>query len=228
MKASFDLRAHLYANRYLYLLAATFIQVFFSAFFPDRETYLMTGITFTIFMLAILNFIGHSRKTIILFLFFAITSISLAWVPTESETGQRVFVAERIIVIIFILLIIYQIIAQIVKSKQVSLNMILGVITIYVLFGLLAGECNQLIYFFNSEAFTGKVDFGDNADIRYYSYVTITTLGYGDIAPVSQIARASAVFFSLTAQIYLAVVIALIVGKYVSHSDQKEFEELDK
>jgi hypothetical protein len=222
MKASLDLRAHLYANRYFYLLAATIIQVFISSFFPDRETYMMNGITFTIFMLAIFNFIGHSRKTLLLFLFFAIVSILLAWVPTESETGQRIFVAERIIVIIFIMLIIYQIISQIVKSKEVSMNMILGVITIYVLFGLLAGECNQLIYYFDNEAFKGNVDFGDNADIRYYSYVTITTLGYGDIAPISQIARASAVFFSLTAQIYLAVVIALIVGKYVSYSDKKE------
>jgi hypothetical protein len=185
---------------------------------------MMTGITFTIFMLAIFNFIGHSRKTVILFLFFAIVSILLAWIPTESETGRRIFVAERIIVIIFIMLIIYQIISQIVKSKQVSMNMILGVITIYILFGLLAGECNQLIYYFDNEAFTGNVDFGDNADIRYYSYVTITTLGYGDIAPISDIARASAVFFSLTAQIYLAVVIALIVGKYVSASDKKEQE----
>ena len=58
----------------------------------------------------------------------------------------------------------------------------------------------------------------------YYSFTTLTTLGYGDIAPVSQVARASAVFFSLTAQIYLAVVIALIVGKYVSYSDKKELD----
>jgi hypothetical protein len=48
----------------------------------------------------------------------------------------------------------------------------------------------------------------------------MTTLGYGDIVPVSQIARAVSVFFSLAGQIYLAVVIALIVGKYVSHSDK--------
>jgi len=50
----------------------------------------------------------------------------------------------------------------------------------------------------------------------------MTTLGYGDIAPDSELARAGAVFFSLVGQVYLAVVIALIVGKYVSHSDRKE------
>jgi voltage-gated potassium channel Kch len=100
--------------------------------------------------------------------------------------------------------------------------MILGVITIYILFGLVAGETNQLIFHFDPHAFSGNLDPSDKADLRYYSYVTMTTLGYGDIVPVSQIARASAVFFSLIGQIYLAVVIALIVGKYVSASDRKE------
>jgi hypothetical protein len=222
MKFSTDIKKHLYDYRYLYLLAATFVQVFFSSFFPDRETYWLTGLTYSVFIIAIINFMSHSRRIVLVMIFFALISILFAWIPTESETGQQIFVLERIIIILFLVLIITQIILQIVRSQNVSLNMILGVITIYVLFGLLAGECNQVIYFLDHTAFTGNVDPSDNADIRYFSYVTITTLGYGDIAPVSQVARASAVFFSLTAQIYLAVVIALIVGKYVSYSDKKE------
>lgn len=228
MKLSAEIEQHLYEKRYFYLLAATFVQVFLSSFFPDRETYWLTGLTFSVFMLAIINFISHSRRIVFIVLFFGIISILFAWIPFESETGQKIFVFERVIVILFLILIITQIILQIVKSREVSLNMILGVITIYILFGLLAGECNQVIYFFDHNAFTGNIDLSENADIRYYSYVTITTLGYGDIAPVSQFARASAVFFSLTAQIYLAVVIALIVGKYVSYSDIKEKEKTDK
>lgn len=158
-------------------------------------------------------------------LLFAVVSVMLAWVPNDSSFGLKFLVTERIIVIIFIIVIISLIIGQIVKTRLVSANMILGVITIYILFGLMAGDCNQLILYFNNDAFSGNIDINDIADLRYYSYVTVTTLGYGDITPVSTVARATAVFFSLVGQIYLAVVIALIVGKYVSHSDKKELHE---
>ena len=182
--------------------------------------------TFSLFMLANINFIRHSRRIVIIMILFALVSVLFVWIPDTSNIGQQVYMYEKLIVILFISVIIYQIILQIIKSNKVTTSLIFGVITIYILFGLIAGECNSLILFYNNEAFAGNIDITDLADLRYYSYVTITTLGYGDIVPVSQIARASSVFFSLAGQIYLAVVIALIVGKYVSHSDKKENNSL--
>jgi voltage-gated potassium channel len=217
-----DLARHFYKHRYLYLLTITLMQVFLVSFFPDRGNLLINEITFSLFMLANLNFVRDNRKFVIVLLVFAVTSVIMVWIPTQSETGQQIFAFEHVITILFISTIIYLIILQVVRSKDVSLNMILGVITIYILFGMVAGSCNQLIYHFNHEAFTGNLDPTDNADLKYFSYVTMTTLGYGDISPVSQLARATAVFFSLLGQIYLAVVIALIVGKYVSHSDREK------
>lgn len=213
---------HLYKHRYAYLLATTMLQVFLVSFFPGRSNLLLNEITFSVFMLANINFVRHNRKLILAIVFFAILSVTMVWIPTQSKVGQQVFAAEHFIVLLFLSTIIYLIIYQIINSKSVSLNMILGVITIYVLFGMVAGECNQLIYFFDNDAFVGNLDATDTADLRYYSYVTMTTLGYGDITPDSELARAGAVFFSLVGQVYLAVVIALIVGKYVSHSDRQE------
>lgn len=213
---------HLYKYRYAYLLAATMLQVFLVSFFPGRSNLLLNEITFSVFMLANINFVRHNRRLILGLVFFAILSITMVWIPTQSKVGQQIFAAEHLIVLLFLSTIICLIIYQIVNSKSVSLNMILGVITIYVLFGMVAGECNQLIYYFDNDAFIGNLDPSDSADLRYYSYVTMTTLGYGDISPDSELARAGAVFFSLVGQIYLAVVIAIIVGKYISHSDKKE------
>lgn len=211
--------SHLHDKRYFYLLAATMLQVFLSSFFPDRGNNLINEITFSLFMIANLNFIWYRRKVVIFTMFiFAFVSITLMWLPAETNIGQRSAPFEHLIVILFLSVIVYNIIRQIVLSRDVSVNMILGVITIYILFGMVAGEVNQMIHYFDTKAFAGNLNPGEVADLRYYSFVTMTTLGYGDIAPVSKIARASAVFFSLVGQIYLAVVIALIVGKYVSHS----------
>jgi voltage-gated potassium channel Kch len=177
-------------------------------------------------MLANINLIRHHRQIVYIMLFFALVSIVLSWVPEHSEWGKKSSPYENVLVILFILVIITQIIRQIVSDKKVNTNMIYGVITIYILFGLLAGECNLIIQYFDPSAFAGNLDPSDSSSLRYFSYVTITTLGYGDIAPVSQIARAAAAFFSLTAQIYLAVIIALIVGKYVSESDKDKASKM--
>ena len=119
-----------------------------------------------------------------------------------------------------ILNLIYHIFRQILRNKKVRADVIFGALTIYILFGMLAGESNQLIYFLDNAAFTGNISESPKSDLRYYSFVTMTTLGYGDIAPVSSMARAVSVFYSLAGQLYLAVIVALIVGKYVSHSDK--------
>lgn len=219
---------HLYQNRYFYLLMATLLQVFLSSFFPDRGNLFINEMTLSLFLLANLNFVRHDRKFVMILLVFVIIIITMIWIPSASDLGQHLYTFEHLLIVLFITTIIYLIIIHIIRSKVVSLNLILGVITIYILFGMIAGECNLIIYYFDHEAFSGNLDAANDADLRYFSYVTMTTLGYGDIAPVSKIARATSVFFSLIGQIYLAVVIALIVGKYVSHSDKKELKNLDK
>lgn len=225
MKMKSEFNQYLFENRYLLLLLATALQVFLVSFFPDDSLSWISGLTFSVFILANINLISHSKRIVLIMLFFALVSILLVWLPDQSNLGHKFYPYEKLILIIFISVIVYQIIIQIISSKTVNANMIYGVITIYILFGLIAGECNLLIQFFDPDAFTGSLDLNDKSDLRYYSYVTITTLGYGDIAPVSQLARAAAVFFSLVGQMYLAVVIALIVGKYVSSSDKKELKD---
>lgn len=217
-----ELDQKFYKHRYVILFLATILQVFLISFFPTSKALFINELTFSFFMLANINLLRHSRKIVIFVLLFAVISILLVWIPDESQLGKKFFPYEKLIIITFILAIIYQIFAQIKKSDEVGGDLIFGAITIYILFGVLAGESNQLIYFFDLTSFSGNIDPGDSSDLKYYSYVTMTTLGYGDIAPVSQMARATAVFFSLAGQIYLAVIVALIVGKYVSHSDRNE------
>ncbi len=52
----------------------------------------------------------------------------------------------------------------------------------------------------------------------YYSFVTMTTLGYGDIVPVNPAARMLSVLQALTGQLYLVVLVARLVGLHIAHS----------
>ena len=178
-------------------------------------------------MLANVNLIRRSKRIISLMIFFAVSSIFMVWIPDASDIGIKVFAYEKLLVMLFLGVIIYQIFYQVLKSKKVSADVIFGAITIYIIFGMIAGESNQLIYFLDKNAFAGSLENAQKSDLRYFSFVTMTTLGYGDISPVSPIARAVAVFYSLAGQLYLAVIVALIVGKYVSHSDKAEKKKVE-
>ena len=62
-------------------------------------------------------------------------------------------------------------------------------------------------------------------DFIYYAFVTMTTLGYGDITPVGSMARSLSIFFSVTGQLYLTMIIAILVGKYLSQKIDTDTDE---
>jgi voltage-gated potassium channel Kch len=62
----------------------------------------------------------------------------------------------------------------------------------------------------------------DKSDFTYYSYVTLTTLGYGDIIPISTSARSLALLEAMMGQLYLAVLVARLVGLHISQSMMKK------
>jgi len=58
--------------------------------------------------------------------------------------------------------------------------------------------------------------------LLYYSYVTITTLGYGDIAPISTAAKSCAMLEAVVGQLYLVITVAWLVGAHISQSMGKK------
>jgi voltage-gated potassium channel Kch len=54
----------------------------------------------------------------------------------------------------------------------------------------------------------------------YYSFVTLTTLGYGDILPLTPVARSLATFTALFGQLYLVIIMAFLIGKYLNAKNQ--------
>jgi len=55
-------------------------------------------------------------------------------------------------------------------------------------------------------------------DLIYHSFINLTTLGFGDIYPQKDPVKALAIIHALIGQLYLTVVVATMVGKFISHS----------
>ena len=102
--------------------------------------------------------------------------------------------------------------------EEVTGDTIAGAVCVFLLIGIIWNLAYQVIYFFDHSAFNNIAarSFSAEAtvDLVYYSFSTLTTLGYGDITPVSGPARMFAVTEAIVGQIYLTVLVARLVGLY--------------
>ncbi|MCD6598573.1 MAG: hypothetical protein J7L04_12840, partial [Bacteroidales bacterium] len=122
-----------------------------------------------------------------------------------------------ILIILFFILLVIRLMTQIARSREVDVSVILDSISVYLMMGLLLSYLTviTLLFFPGSLVFPEVTD-PKLADIIYFTFVTMSTLGYGDVLPILPITRTLSIFTSISGQIYLAVIIAMLVGKYSS------------
>lgn len=98
----------------------------------------------------------------------------------------------------------------------ITLNRLMGGICIYILLGMCWSIVYMYLIWWQPDAFAGAVlDTPDNPvfwDMIYFSFVTLTTLGYGDITPAEPVARALAYTEAVVGQLYIAILIGTLVG----------------
>jgi Ion channel len=94
----------------------------------------------------------------------------------------------------------------------VTLHTMFGVLCIYLLLGMLFALAYGLVGNAQSEAFFASGAEEDISDFLYFSFATLTTVGYGDLAAGTDLGRSVAITEALIGQIYLVTVVAVIVG----------------
>ncbi len=101
------------------------------------------------------------------------------------------------------------------RTERVTADTLSSAISGYFLLGILWSFAYALLLQLDPDAFRG-VEADGAADLFYFSFVTLTTLGYGDIVPVSQTAETVAVLEAVVGQLYLAITIARLVGMHIA------------
>jgi len=104
------------------------------------------------------------------------------------------------------------------RAKQVDSEHVYAALGAYLLFGVFFGVLFWTLYKLDPLALTvPSVDPGADLTVGgaiYYSFVTLATVGYGDIVPRSDVARGLAVLEAVAGQLYLAAMVARLVGLY--------------
>ncbi len=144
---------------------------------------------------------------------FAITVRWLAWLwPTPSLQLSEITSSLAAILTVAVVLL-----SQIFRSGRVTLGRIEGAIAVYLLLGVAWTYAYRIVEMLHPGSFNSVAGVVSKpSDWIYYSFVTLTTVGYGDIAPVYPIARMLAIAEALTGQLYLAITIAQLVAMEVT------------
>jgi hypothetical protein len=160
--------------------------------------------------------IQHSRSTLILSVGLVLLTFVLR-ILSEAPFPKPVFnhffsILTAIGFLLFLALATYLILRELIVSRQITADTIKGGICVYFLFGFSWVSVYNLVYAFDPNSFSGPTDTLTRADLIHFSFVTLTTVGYGDILPRSEIARVLANLEAMVGVMYPAVFIARLVG----------------
>ena len=111
-----------------------------------------------------------------------------------------------------------------IRRRRVDLDTVLGAICVYVLLGMLWAFAYATIGYFSSTGFFAQHQPATTANTLYFSFITLTTVGYGDFTPASGLPRAAASLEALSGQLYLVTVVALVVSQLAGRRSDEPHE----
>jgi len=210
---------------YLFTLVAI---LFGSLLFPEKiYENILSNLLFIANLLAGILLISK-RKRLLFFFIFLLVIVGLILGLRLIDFGDREVL--RFIQMggyfLFYAVVTKVVIFQIWNSKRVDENVILGVISGYISLGLIGYFICTSIEMIYPGSFQGLLLSVNNPEIKhdsimYYSYITMLTIGYGDVLPTTQIAQKASILIGLMGQFYLTILTAIMVGKYITQSSNK-------
>ncbi|MGD8468648.1 MAG: potassium channel family protein [Desulfobacterales bacterium] len=176
-----------------------------------------------------LGLIGHLLST----LFLSMIPLASAYALTENRKkaiivliiaapfvildGLNVFFTHRSLMVvafsfgtILYFYIVILLVINLLSIRVITADLIFCAISIYLLIGIMWAGIYSVLEGISPGSFS------EASDLLYFSFVTLTTVGFGDVAPLSVLCKRLAVFEAAMGSIYMAVIIAMIVGRYMS------------
>jgi hypothetical protein len=181
---------------------------------PGSGRRLPGDVAYALLLLSGVWALGQRRVTRLLLLPVALATVAVdlgSWfVPVPQAWGLGMGMLSLLLLVVVVL-------GQTLRAGPVTRHRIQGAIAAYLLFGALWAHAYALVAHLRPEAFSGAVSPADGPRaFLYYSFVTLTTVGYGDVLPVHPAARSLAMLEAVTGPLYLAILVARLVSLTVT------------
>ena len=157
----------------------------------------------------------------------AVAFVALLGVATAVISWARLYSESRLLTvlglstwIVFLALLVAAIVIRVFDEGRITFHRVRGAVAAYLLLGVIWSGCYRLVMEFDPGAFNlpSVVDEGTMmSKLVYFSFTTLTTVGYGDVTAVETAARSLAMLEALVGQLFPAVLIARLVSMEVIH-----------
>ena len=201
--------------KYPFFLISLVLFLFLPSLVQKSIADLLSKILYFILIISSLSLVrSESKLTRLIVYCVGIAGIVLEvinkFVYQLNPTIQAVFM---MLIFMYFIVIFTELLSQIFNSKTITINVVLGAFTGYILIGIIGHFIFRLIFLLDPSSFA--ITSNPTKELIYYTFITLTTIGYGDISPYSEAARNFAIILGLIGQFYNTVIIAIIIGKFL-------------
>ena len=160
------------------------------------------------------------RHVLIALWLFSIAGTLLSLVPIQHPAWRWSHIIELLTQVPLLGLLAAGMLAFVLRERTLTVDSIFATVAAYLLEAALLSLFYVCMIIWNPESFSLPVEAANRpvyllqADLAYFSLVTLATVGYGDILPVTTTARMLAMFQAVIGQFYIAIVVAIFVGMY--------------
>ncbi|HVY55820.1 MAG TPA: ion channel [Thermodesulfobacteriota bacterium] len=164
--------------------------------------------------------VGSNRRKLTVLILLGLPWFLSEWTFTKSP--ETIFTS-----VLFFIFVTITILEHILKSEEVTIDTLYAAVCVYLLLGIMWTSIYGFLEYIHPGAVfkssTGDVNSKMNTnELLYYSYTTLTTLGYGDITSVTPLGRILSVLEAVFGQLYIAFLVARVVSIYTSNARMKK------
>ncbi len=185
-----------------------------------RSGEIFIKIIYSVMLLTGILSVAKHKKYVFLISIFAIIAFSVNWL-SDVEHASSVLIVNDFAAILFNFFFAIAILIKTFQPGDITFQRIEGSIVVYLLTGLIFAYIFHAITLFAGPSSINNIRGADLKEFLYYSFVTLTTMGYGDITPVHPLARSLSTFEALIGQLYPAILIARLVSMEFESSNRK-------
>ena len=183
---------------------------------------LISRLTVAAVFIACIWAVASQRRLLVVALLLGVPALASGFIAGASATAAGFVLGIAMMGFICVVFLSRIYANPVVTSGTVSASLV-----VYLLLGVIWYQAYQLVEQFLPGSFYGVAasdGVATGGELFYYSFVTLSTLGYGDMGPVSDYARSLAITEAVVGQLYLVVLVASLVGMYITDRDRSTGE----
>ncbi len=203
-------------HKFIALFISLILMILVSPLFLTRSYGELTisGLSLIIIITSIYS-IRENKKhflylTVIAMVIFLVTLLKV------NHFNMKYELIDLILSFSFYCTVAIMIITIVLEEREITRDLIFGALSAYLLIGIAYGNLYELIEFIfpGSFLYSGNQGFGlvRNYDLVYFSFTTLSTVGFGDVIAINSYARSIVILEEVTGIFYLAVLVARLVG----------------